>query len=225
MSDGIQLLDLIILLGLAAFFIFQFRKVLGKHVDDGDTKNKKTRLSTNGRVIQLRDRQKVQKPAAPQPEDDLVMTDVHSPDVVKGLSAIKVADPAFNAKEFLSGARTAFEMILEAYAQGDKPQLKPLLSDDVYADFAEGIDENQNGDTSEDTTLVAIQSSEITQAALKDKTAEITVKFVSEQITVTRDREGNIVEGDPSATELVVDEWTFARDTRSQNPNWTLVGT
>lgn len=225
MSDGIQLLDLIILLGLAAFFIFQFRKVLGKHVDDGDTKNKKTRLSTNGRVIQLRDRQKVQKPAAPQPEDDLVMTDVHSPDVVKGLSAIKVADPAFNAKEFLSGARAAFEMILEAYAQGDKPQLKPLLSDDVYADFAEGIDENQNGDTSEDTTLVAIQSSEITQAALKDKTAEITVKFVSEQITVTRDREGNIVEGDPSATELVVDEWTFARDTRSQNPNWTLVGT
>jgi predicted lipid-binding transport protein (Tim44 family) len=74
-------------------------------------------------------------------------------------------------------------------------------------------------------TLVGIQSSEIIEASMDGRVAFVTVKFVSEQIEVTRDTAGDVIEGDPSRVTTVTDIWTFARNTRSRNPNWTLVAT
>lgn len=229
MGDGLQMLDMLILLALAIFFISRLRKVLGKHIDDSAKKPDKR--NPQGRVVQMRDLSNPQSAAAVanavhQVEDDApLLADIEDPDVSRGLADIKAVDAGFNVREFLNGAKMAFEMILESYNNGDKTQLRNLLSPEIYEDFAAAIDERKIADTHEESTLVAIESADITHAALKGKDAVISVTFVSEQVTVERDKEGNIVSGDPSATELVTDEWTFSRNTRSQNPNWTLTGT
>lgn len=226
MGDGLQMLDMLVLLALAIFFISRLRKVLGKHIDD--SAKKPDRRGKQGSVVHLRDPQSAAAIAAAvhQVEDDApLLADIDDPDVSKGLADVKAADPGFNVREFLGGAKMAFEMILEAYNDGDRQQLRGLLSKEIYADFEAAMDEREKRGTFEESTLVSIESADITRAAMKGKTAEITVTFVTEQITVERDQEGNIVSGDPSAPELVTDEWTFSRETRSNNPNWTLTGT
>lgn len=228
MNEGLNMLDLIILLALAVFFISRLRKVLGKQIDDSSKDSTKPGgRGPTARVVSLRNPKGTPVAALDEPlEDDApLLADISDPDVSKGLMDIKTADPGFNVREFLNGSKIAFEMIIEAYAKGDKVQLRDLLSRDVYAEFEQVIDEAQRSETRQETTLVAIQSADIVRAALKGRNAEITVNFMSEQITVERDRKGEIVSGDPTSTELVADEWTFSRDVRSPNPNWTLVAT
>lgn len=229
MNEGLNMLDLIILLALAVFFISRLRKVLGKQIDDSSKDSTKPGgRSPTARVVSLRNPKGAPVAAAidePLEDDAPLLADISDPDVSKGLMEIKAADPGFNVREFLNGSKIAFEMIIEAYAKGDKVQLRDLLSRDVYAEFERVIDDAQKSETREETTLVAIQSADIVRAALKGRNAEITVNFMSEQITVERDRKGEIVSGDPAKTELVADEWTFMRDVRSPNPNWTLVAT
>jgi predicted lipid-binding transport protein (Tim44 family) len=153
------------------------------------------------------------------------LADIADPDVATGLMQIKSAEPSFSVSEFLSGAKMAFDLILEAFAKGDKLQLENLLSKELYDDFAAAIDVRKESPAYEENTLVSIQSADIVRAALNGRKAEITVNFVSEQISVERDKDGNIVSGNPSETTLVTDEWTFVRDIRSSNPNWLLVNT
>ena len=157
--------------------------------------------------------------------DAMMLEEINDPDVTSGLMAIKEADPHFHVKEFLNGAKMAFEMIVEAYAKGDKAQLKDLLAKDVMEDFAQAIDDSKAAKTTEETTLLSIKSAEIVDAKLAGKSAEITVQFISEQITVERDKDGEIVGGDASEPVSVTDEWTFARPGNSPNPNWMLVAT
>lgn len=227
MNEGLNILDLIILLALAVFFISRLRKVLGKQIDDSSKDSQKPggRGSPSARVVSLRNPKSAPAVEEPLEDDAPLLADIHDPDVSKSLMDIKATDPGFNVREFLNGAKVAFEMIIEAYAKGDKVQLRDLLSRDIYTEFERVIDETQRSETREETTLVAIQSADIVRAALKGRNAEITVHFMSEQITVERDKKGEIVSGDPTQTELVSDEWTFMRDVRSPNPNWTLVAT
>lgn len=229
MGEGMQMFDMLVILALAVFFISRLRKVLGKHIDDSSKKPPKR--GDTGRVVQLRNAANPQSSAAVaaavhQVEDDApLLADIDDPDVSKGLADIKAVDSGFNVREFIGGAKMAFEMIVEAYANGDKAQLRGLLSKEIYEEFAKAIDDAEASETREESTLISIESADITRAALNGKMAEVTVTFVSEQITVERDKAGEIVSGDPSASVLVTDEWTFSREARSQNPNWTLVST
>ena len=142
-----------------------------------------------------------------------------------GLIEIRVADPDFTPDGFLGGARVAFEMVLGAYAAGDAKTLRGLLDDTLFADFEAAIrDREAQGFVVEDT-LVGIKSAELVEAFMDGRTANVTVKFVSEQVNVTRDAEGQVAEGNPNEVITVVDFWTFARDTKSRDPNWTLVAT
>ena len=142
-----------------------------------------------------------------------------------GIAAIRRADPGFDVDHFLQGARAAFSMIVEAYAKGDKRTLRPLLADEVYAQFAGAIDAREQAGHVLTTELVATREAEITQATMVGSKARVTVKFTSEQINVTRNAQGEVVEGDPRQIETVIDLWTFERDTRSRDPNWQLVET
>ncbi|RMD60791.1 MAG: Tim44 domain-containing protein, partial [Alphaproteobacteria bacterium] len=142
-----------------------------------------------------------------------------------GLTQIQLADKNFDKDHFLAGARAAFEMVLNAYAAGDTKALRPLLSNDVYENFAGAIAERAKAGHTLETTLVGITEAAIVDAELQNKTAFITVKFVSEQVNVVRDKDGNVVEGDPNQVTRITDIWTFARNTRSRDPNWTLVAT
>jgi predicted lipid-binding transport protein (Tim44 family) len=141
------------------------------------------------------------------------------------LAQIKVADPRFNENEFLSGARMAFEMILGAFATGDTGALKPLLSPEVFGNFTQSIREREQAGETMELNVVEIRAAEIVEAYMAGRTAHLTVKFVSEQIVIVRNDKGEIIEGDPQSGTETTDFWTFARDTRSPNPNWTLVAT
>jgi predicted lipid-binding transport protein (Tim44 family) len=143
----------------------------------------------------------------------------------QGLEQIMRTDPAFQPEEFISGAKIAFELIIDAFAAGDTGALKPMLNAEVFANFSQAIrDREQAGETLEDT-LVGVKSAEIVEAYVEDQASNATVKFVSEQINATRDEDGNVVDGNPNAVIDVTDFWTFARDIKSRDPNWTLVAT
>lgn len=141
------------------------------------------------------------------------------------LAAIRAADPRFDPAEMVSGGKIAFEMVLGAFAAGDLDTLKSLLSPEVFDNFAASIRDRQSHGHVLDTTLVAIRSAEIVEAAMEGRMANVTLRFVSEQVIVTRNAEGAVVEGDPNLVTDVTDFWTFARDTRSRDPNWMLVAT
>ncbi len=148
-------------------------------------------------------------------------------DVRRSLDEIHAADPKFDPVDFLSGARVAFEMILNAFAKGDAKALRPLLSDQVHENFNGAIEERNRNRQRLETTLVGILSADIVDAEFAKDTSEarVSVKFVSQQISVTKDQEGRIVDGDPSEVANITDVWTFQRQVKSRDPNWVLVGT
>lgn len=146
-------------------------------------------------------------------------------DVRRGLDEIRSADPRFDPVDFVSGARVAFDMILGAFAHGDTKALRPLLNDQVFGNFAGAIEERNRNRQKHETTLVGILSADIVAAALKGDEAQVTVKFVSQQINVTKDQESRIIDGDPSEVANITDIWTFARQVKSRDPNWVLTAT
>jgi predicted lipid-binding transport protein (Tim44 family) len=145
--------------------------------------------------------------------------------VANGLNAIVQVDATFDAQHFIAGGRQAYEMIVTAYAEGDRRSLRNLLSKDVYEGFEQAIrDREGRGETAE-TRFVSIDRSDITAAEVRGSTAHVTVRFVSQLVSVTRDRNGNPIDGSPDKVTDVTDVWTFARDLSSRDPNWKLVAT
>lgn len=142
-----------------------------------------------------------------------------------GLDAIAAQDSSFDPKHFLSGARSAYEMIVLAFANGDRRALKDLLSSEVYDSFDAVIKDREKRDQKTETRFVSIEKAELTGAEARDRTAQLTVRFVSQMISVTRDKTGTIVDGNPDKISDITDVWTFARDISSRDPNWKLVGT
>ena len=228
MGEGFQFIDIIFFAMIAAFLVLRLRSVLGRR--DGRESQLRDRLKahqddqSDDNVAELPDRSK-----SISGEDDSGNTslDAYEDDeqLYQALSEIMENDPRFQPEEFLSGSRMAFELILGAYAQGDSETLKPLLSPEVYANFTQVIREREHTGVTLEDTLVGIKSAEIVEAYVEDKAANINIKFVSEQINVTRDENGDVVDGNPNAVIDVTDFWTFARDTKSRNPNWTLIAT
>jgi predicted lipid-binding transport protein (Tim44 family) len=145
--------------------------------------------------------------------------------VAEGLNRILRADPSFDASHFIEGARTAFEMIVAAFAKSDKGELRPLLSDEVFQRFAMVIDERLAAKETLETHIERLNSVDIVEAGLAGRTAQVTLKLVSHQINVTRAMDGSIVDGASGQPVEKTDYWTFARDTRSTDPNWVLVAT
>ena len=142
-----------------------------------------------------------------------------------GVAAIRAADPAFDFADFLSGAKVAFEMILMAFAAGDTNALKPLLSPDVFQNFASAIAERQRLKHKLKTVIAGITSVDILDADLRSGEARITLKFVSQQTNVTEDAEGRVIDGQPNEVATIMDVWSFARLVASRDPNWSLVAT
>lgn len=143
----------------------------------------------------------------------------------KGLRAIRDADPSFDPKAFLEGAKMAYEMIVTAFASGDRKTLKNLLSKEVYDGFVAAINERESRSEQIQSSFVGIDKADYVSAEMKGTEAHITLRLVSELISATRDKTGAVINGDPETVAEVKDVWTFARDTRSKDPNWKLVAT
>ncbi len=142
-----------------------------------------------------------------------------------GLDAIAASDPEFDPKHFIAGARAAYEMVVTAYAEGDRRALKNLLSRDVFEGFDAAISEREKRGEKAESRFVSLDTAEITGAEMRSKSAQITVRFVSQLISVTRDANGAVIDGNPEKVTEVTDVWTFARDISSRDPNWKLIAT
>ncbi|MGI6855608.1 Tim44/TimA family putative adaptor protein [Mesorhizobium sp. 1B3] len=146
-------------------------------------------------------------------------------DLNKGLRAIKDADPGFEPKTFLEGAKMAYEMIVMAFADGDRKTLKNLLSREVFEGFVAAIADRESRSEKIQSSFVGIDKADFVSAEMKGSEAHVTLRIVSELISATRDSAGTVIDGDPETVAEVKDVWTFARDTRSRDPNWKLVAT
>lgn len=145
--------------------------------------------------------------------------------IANGLDAIVAADPEFDPTHFIAGARAAYEMVVTAYAEGDRRTLKNLLSRDVYEGFDAAITEREKRGETVETRFVSLDTAEIVGAEMRGKSAQVTVRFVSQLISVTRDKSGAVIDGSPEKVTEVTDVWTFARDISSRDPNWKLIAT
>ena len=145
--------------------------------------------------------------------------------VAAGFDAIAAVDPSFAPDSFLSGARTAYEMIIGAFAAGDQSTLRRLLAPDVFANFDKAIRDRVAAEQTMTTTLVSIDASSVVEARLAGTLASVAVRFAAKLASVTRDKSGAPVEG--SANDVVdhLDVWTFTRDVAAGDPNWLLAAT
>jgi len=143
--------------------------------------------------------------------------------VAAGLDAIAGADRSFDARAFLEGAKAAYEMIVMAFAEGDRKTLRNMLGKELFEEFAAAINEREAKGLVMESRFVSLDKAEIKNAELVGNEARITIDFVSQLVSATRDKNGNIVEGSAEALTEVEDLWMFARDVKSSDPNWKLV--
>jgi predicted lipid-binding transport protein (Tim44 family) len=209
----------IIFLALAVIIFLKLRSVLGQRTG---RERPPVPGATNDNLVSTDT-----APASAEPDGAERWKGIAEPgsSVASGLDAIARKDKSFTANHFLSGAQTAYEMIVLAYAQGDRRALRNLLSREVYEGFEAAIREREAKGETVESRFVAIEKSDITAVELRNRMAQLTVRFVSQLISVTRDKAGNVIDGDPEKVTDVTDVWTFARDLSSRDPNWKLVAT
>lgn len=221
MSGGLGFLDIILFAMLAAFLIYRLGSVLGKRT--GHEQQRPDIFGTGAGPEDPRDDNVISLPER-SVEPDMVSVEADSP-LAAGITQIKLADRTFNENEFVAGARAAFEMIVDSFATGDTEMLRNLLSDEVYQNFAAAIQERESKNWTHETTVVGVDAAEIIEAEMSGRNALVTVKYISEQVNVTRDENGEVTDGDANAVIRITDIWTFARDTTSADPNWALIAT
>ncbi len=224
----------IIFLALAVFIFLRLRSVLGQRTGrerppfDPYATRDAVRTPSNENVVPLPGRAADKGAVASPPEDEVNRwKGIAEPgsEVAAGLDAIVNEDKTFDAAEFLTGGRAAYEMIVTAYAAGDRRALKDLLAREVYEGFESAIKEREQRGEKIESRFVSIETAEIIAAEARGKTAQITVRFVSQLVSATRDRSGAVIDGSPDKVTTVTDVWTFARDVSSRDPNWKLVAT
>ena len=145
--------------------------------------------------------------------------------VALGLDEIARMEPSLDAGVFMDGAKAAYEMIVTAFAQGDRKTLRDVLSREVYDGFERAIVERERRGERVETTFVSIDKADIIGVEVRGTNGQVTVRFLSKLITATRDASGNVVDGSPDTVVDVTDVWTFARTLGSRDPNWQLVAT
>ena len=224
---GMGLFDILIFAGIALFLIMRLGNVLGRRTGHQEPPrnifgpaNDDPSNDSGGddNVVHLpkdRDRDAAEMQEEMEAEGPLDA----------GLTQIKLADPDFDPNMFLEGAKSAFEMILVAYAEGDDKTLRNLLSDEVFSNFRQAIQTREEAGQRLEEVLVGIDGADILEARMDRSNALVTIKFVSQQAHALYDSNGAVIEGDPNKITSVTDIWTFQRDTRSHDPNWVLVAT
>lgn len=223
----------LLLLVVAVVILLRLRRVLGRKTGNERRYDPFPRESggtavAKDKVVPLPTRETARppQPAGDQEVEDRIrgfMPDTNPAHA--GLLDIARQDSSFDPAHFVRGAKSAYEMIVTAFAEGNKRLLKQFLSREVYDGFAEVISERETRGEAVDTSFVGINKADIIDAEAKAKTARVTVKFVSQLITAVKNRNGEIIDGDPKQIREVTDIWTFARELTSRDPNWKLVAT
>ncbi|SDG22643.1 Tim44/TimA family putative adaptor protein [Pelagibacterium luteolum] len=234
MGEFLDFPTLIVII-VAIVVLLRLRSVLGTRTGNERPPSQRyesvsrTRPDNDENVVQMPRRGQVDNAEAERAqrklEAEIEKFSAGKPEVEAGLRAIADVDPAFSPKQFLEGAKAAYEMIVTAYAAGDRKALKGLLDKDVYDSFDAAITEREAAGHSTEFTFVGLSNIEYVEAELDKRNAVVTLKIDAEVVSITKDREGEIVEGTPGQVVAIADEWTFMRNTKSRDPNWKLVAT
>ena len=218
---GSQMLQIIILAAVALFLIFRLRSVLGTR--EGFEKSRE--IPGTG-TTRRRDRSFEVIEGGSADPDIADFIDPES-DGARALAEMKKVDRDFSVAEFSHGARTAYEMIVMAYENGDLETLRQFLSPEVYDPFEAAINARKAKGYTVEASFAGIREVKLTDAHFDPGTGEgdITIRFVGELTSVVRDPQGVIVEGSPNELKQQKDVWTFTRVMTSDNPNWLLTGT
>jgi len=212
-------IDLILFAMVAAFLVLRLRSVLGRRT--GFERQAEPEAApipaARGPATEVDIGQKPSQGGARR-----VIPDQRSP-AGEALMRIQQRDRGFDPNRFLDGAETAFGMIVEAFARGDRATLKPLLSEEAFAGFDQAIAAREASGETQRTELRSVEESGIEAVELNGSVAEITVRLVTDQINLVQARDGSIVSGAEAVTEMT-DVWTFQRDLNSADPAWRLVG-
>ena len=216
--NNYQFFDVVLLALLAGFIAFRLYSVLGRRTGNErtpDTARPNPQPAPKENLRTLPDRSGLSATTPVGATSSLS----------RALLDIKLYDRNFDGEHFLSGARAAYEMIVTAFAHGDRDVLKPLLSPEVFETFDHAIKERETKKERVEFTFLSLKSARITAAEMKGQTAELTVAFNSQVMLAGYDPNGALIEGDAKTPQDIVEYWTFARDVRSGNPNWTLIST
>ncbi len=221
--EGFQFIDIIFLAMVAGFIVLRLRSVLGRR-----TGHEPPRESRAKGAFPRDDDNVVTMPLPRGARDDMsldIEPAYQGTPLEAGMVQVKMADPTFEAAGFLDGAAKAFEMIVTAYAKNDLDTLKPLLSAEVFAQFANTIQDRESRGETMETELIATRPPKLESIEMQNEQAVVAVRFQSDQVNIIKDSSGTIIDGDDDHVESVTDIWTFARDTSSSDPNWLLIAT
>ena len=215
MNEGFAFFDIIIFAMLAGYLVFQLRRALGRRSDNQEPKSKpsperRAEHSEADNVVAI-------KPNKNKKENQ--------EETLGGLTELREKDPSFSDTDFIKGSKEAFSWIVEAFSKGEISKLEPLLSGPLFNGFKQAIEQREADKLSLETNIVSIKSAQIHNVTVKQDQVNITVEYVTDQIKSTRNAKDEVVDGDPDTIERVTDLWTFNRNIKSKNPNWTLVRT
>lgn len=224
---------------VAALIFLNLRSVLGKRTGtekppfdpynrDQREMERQSQQADDGKVITLPRRDQQSQPQQDTAQNRYeIIDDFANPgtELNTQLRRIYDADPSFDPRQFVDGAKAAYEMIVQAFAEGDRKSLKTLLSNDVYQGFDQAITAREKAGEKVKSTFVGIEKAEISAARLEGSEVTIVMRIVSQLISATYNAAGEVIEGNAEDVIEVVDSWSFARDTRSRDPNWKLVET
>lgn len=219
MGDDTSIIQIVLLAMIAGFIMLRLRSVLGERTGEEPDHNQPKGMGGSPSNNKLGD------------DDDgneVVTIDFGrglNEATRKGLMDITAADPNFNMDQFMAGAKSAHTMILEAFWAGDRDQLEAFTSDEIAARFIGAIETREKDEYTLDNKVVDTHKVEINDARMHVSMSEISLKFVSDIIAITRNKDGDVVDGDMTDAIEVIDIWTFSRDTQSDDPNWLLVAT
>ncbi len=206
----------LILAGVAIFFVYKLISVLGARTGH------EQRQEIEG----------LQRAARPQEDDVAGDATPLRPGAERRAAAISAAaaplreaDPEFDERAFLDGAKGAYEMIVEAFAAGDLKSVKKFLAASVLEAFRKALSDRDTAGARVDLKFVGIEEAAVKSSRVDDGAMVAVVNFASNQVRTTYDREGNVIDGDPNRVDLVREAWTFSRKIASSDPNWTLVAT
>lgn len=236
MDDFLDLPTLIAIV-VAVFVLFRLRSVLGSRtgnerppIDRSRSAASEKKPADDNTVPASRSRQPGQpdldeERRARKLEAEIEQFAAGNQELAQGLRAVAEADTGFTPKSFLDGAKQAYEMIVTAFAEGDRQTLKNLLEKDVYEGFQQAITAREAAGQKVDFTFVGLPKIAIVDADYDRKSVNVTVDFHAEVVSATRDKDGNLVEGNADQVQTIADEWTFARNPKSRDPNWKVVST
>lgn len=227
-------LPTLIVIAVAVFVLFRLRSVLGTRTGNErpplERRKPAAADATDDTVVPLRP----QGTGTPDLDDErrARKTEAEIEQLSRGdaalgagLRSVVEADPTFTPKSFIEGAKQAYEMIVTAYASGDRQTLKNLLEKDVFEGFQRAIAEREAAGHTVDFTFVGLPKVEIADAEYDRKNVLVTMRFHAEVVSATRDKDGALVEGNADQVQTIADEWTFARNPKSRDPNWKVVTT